>query len=101
MGNSDRSLGELTGNPSQNHDYDFGCTACTANGGVPELPLLSIPRVTDAGQLSRWCTIDVQNSMRQMTSGIFGPELAKRMSLKGQNQKICIGNTHVFEVVSG
>ena len=52
-------------------------------------------------QLSRWCTIDLRNSIRQMLPAVFGPELAKKLSLKGQNKKTSVGDTFVFEVLSG
>ncbi|XP_043190251.1 uncharacterized protein LOC122364175 [Amphibalanus amphitrite] len=51
-------------------------------------------------ELTRWCSVDFRHSVIRIMSMVFGPELSKHLSLKGKNQKMGVGNTHVFDVIS-
>ena len=51
--------------------------------------------------LSRWCTTDVRTSVKEMMAALLSPELARRLSLRGQNHKKALWNTFVFEAVAG
>ena len=52
-------------------------------------------------QLSRWCAVDLKSSIRQLLPAVFAPELARQLSLKGQNGKKGVANTNILEVVEG
>lgn len=52
-------------------------------------------------QLSRWCTVDLKTSIRQLLPEVLDPELARQLSLKGQNRKKGVANTKVMELVEG
>lgn len=52
-------------------------------------------------QLSRWCSTDVGVSVRQVMPVVFGPELARQLSLKGHNGKKQLADTNILDVIAG